>query len=297
VPVKGAEELLEVDHVIIAIGQTMDHQGREGVAFTRRKTIEADEATCLTDLGGVFAIGDAVNKGAGIAIEAIAGAGKAAEMAHRYLNGESLERVTPYLCETEPTAEDYADRQKLPRAKAPCREPGERSKDFGEVSLGLSDEAAQAEAKRCLECGCMDYFDCKLAKLATRYELAPARLMGEKHGYSEPDNGHPMIKRDPAKCILCGLCVRVCAEEAGIEALGLAGRGFSTQALPALNLPLAESGCNDCGLCVNACPTGAIIAALPLEKQVPLGAERRAALCAKGLFGLGDDGLYHLQAK
>jgi formate dehydrogenase major subunit len=87
--------------------------------------------------------------------------------------------------------------------------------------------------------------------------------------------------------------VRVCGEVSDIGALGLAGRGFDTQVLPALNLPLAESGCNDCGLCVHACPTGAIIAELPLEKQVPLATETLAALCEKGLFRLGDDGLYH----
>jgi formate dehydrogenase major subunit len=143
----------------------------------------------------------------------------------------------------------------------------------------------------------MDYYNCKLAALAARYELKPLRLTGEKHKYAEPVNNHPYIKRDPAKCILCGLCVRVCGEAAGIEALGLAGRGFDTQVLPALNLPLAESGCNDCGLCVHACPTGAIVAKLPLKKQVPLAARTCAALCEKGLFRLGEDGLYHLQTK
>lgn len=284
VPVEGEEELLSVDYVIVAIGQTLDPAGLEGLTMTRRRTLEADEATCLTNLEGVFAIGDAVNKGAGIAIEAIAGAGRAAEMAHRYLNGESLERVQPYLCETEPTEEVFADRAKTPRAKMPCREARERATDFIEVNLGFSDEAAKAEASRCLECGCMDYYDCKLAELAARYTLAPQRLTGAKHQYAAP-NAHPHIKIDPAKCILCGLCVRVCDEVAEEEALGLAGRGFDTQVLPALGLPLGETTCTNCGLCAAACPTGALMEILPIEKQVPLKTKKSlsaCSLCEKG---------------
>ena len=44
-------------------------------------------------------------------------------------------------------------REKMPRAVMPER-PAEQCKhDFLPVYLGLSDEVAQAEAKRCLECG------------------------------------------------------------------------------------------------------------------------------------------------
>ena len=44
------------------------------------------------------------------------------------------------------------ERMKLPRQKMPERKPEERNKDFKEVNIGLSAEAAAAEARRCLDC-------------------------------------------------------------------------------------------------------------------------------------------------
>ncbi|MCJ7588462.1 MAG: dihydropyrimidine dehydrogenase, partial [Candidatus Aminicenantes bacterium] len=44
------------------------------------------------------------------------------------------------------------ERMKLPRQKMPEREPAERNRDFNEVNVGLTPEAAQAEARRCLDC-------------------------------------------------------------------------------------------------------------------------------------------------
>jgi formate dehydrogenase major subunit len=72
----------------------------------------------------------------------------------------------------------------------------------------------------------------------------------------EFEDNHPFIVRDPNKCILCGLCVRVCDEVMGVGALGLVHRGFDTVVKPTLEKPLVESGCVSCGQCVNVCPTG-----------------------------------------
>ena len=45
-------------------------------------------------------------------------------------------------------------------------EPNERKTSFVEVNKGFTDEMAKAEANRCLECGCHDYYECKLVKYA-----------------------------------------------------------------------------------------------------------------------------------
>ena len=45
--------------------------------------------------------------------------------------------------------EDYADAK---RADMPTQTPKKRSKNFGEVELGLEAKVACAEAKRCLRC-------------------------------------------------------------------------------------------------------------------------------------------------
>jgi glutamate synthase (NADPH/NADH) small chain len=44
------------------------------------------------------------------------------------------------------------ERMKIERIKMPEREPEERNKDFFEVNLGLTEEQAMEEAKRCLDC-------------------------------------------------------------------------------------------------------------------------------------------------
>ncbi|MBN2199986.1 MAG: NADPH-dependent glutamate synthase [Candidatus Aminicenantes bacterium] len=44
------------------------------------------------------------------------------------------------------------ERMRLPREQMPEREPDERNKDFCEVNVGLSPEAAVREARRCLDC-------------------------------------------------------------------------------------------------------------------------------------------------
>ncbi|MFQ6108685.1 MAG: NADPH-dependent glutamate synthase [Candidatus Aminicenantales bacterium] len=44
------------------------------------------------------------------------------------------------------------ERMKIPRQKMPEREPDERNRDFDEVNLGLDEQAAIREARRCLDC-------------------------------------------------------------------------------------------------------------------------------------------------
>ena len=89
--------------------------------------------------------------------------------------------------------------------------------------------------------------------------------------YTRDENA--FIERNTAKCILCGLCVRSCREVMDIHAVGLMGRGFTTDVSPAFALPLDQTKCNNCGLCVQLCPTGALTEKAMLKKQVPLNEE------------------------
>lgn len=257
VPVEGKFEYLDVDTVIAAIGQTIDGEGLDGLEKTQKGMICADEATFRTSLEGVFAGGDATNKGASIAIAAIGEANKAAYVIDSYLSGETVPYRKPFVSEREVTAEMLSDRPKAVRAVMPCRPPEERRNDFCEVTLGLSDEEAVREAKRCLSCGCHDYGECKLIRYADSYGVKPERFAGKKN-VSSVETKIPSIERDPSKCILCGLCVRVCREMAGKGLLGLVGRGFSTVIKAEFNSPDKVAGCHDCHMCVDECPTGAL---------------------------------------
>ncbi|MBR6940421.1 MAG: 4Fe-4S binding protein, partial [Clostridia bacterium] len=163
----------------------------------------------------------------------------------------------PYYVEKTVSEDDYKDRERISRAKMPQRSADERKHDFNEINLGFSEETAKSEAKRCLECGCHDFHECKLIKYANQYDVNPDKYKGDKHN-CEKERKLVSIERDQNKCVLCNLCVRVCDEEAKKGIIGLVGRGFTTVIKPEFDTPDAAAFCKDCLKCVNACPTGAL---------------------------------------
>jgi len=280
VPVEGAIEELKVDSLIMALGQKLNPAGLEGVELTRKGTISADEQTFRTNIENVFAVGDATNKGAGIAIAAIGEAEKAAAVIDSYLKGAIVPYKKPVLVERHDLTEaDFADREKQPRACMSHLSPEERKDNFHEVNHGFTEEQAMKEASRCLECGCHDYFECKLIDLANKNDADIDQYAGESHNRTI-DNTHPFIDRNPDKCILCGLCVRVCDEVMGRTALGLVDRGFDSIVKPALDLPLKETDCISCGQCVNLCPTGALGEKFTYGKRVPYPTKKTVTACS-----------------
>lgn len=272
VAIEGKTEKLDVDSVIIAIGQKLVNEDVSELKLTDRGNIEADIDTFKTNIEGVFAIGDATNRGASIAIEAIGEANRCALSIDAYLNGEDIETRVPYISRRDEELIDFQSKEKCPARKPKVLPAAERKNNFDEVCLGYTEEDAKAEASRCLECGCKEYYKCKLLSVAQRYDIHPERFKGEMPQKYTADSNE-FIERNSAKCILCGLCVRSCKEVMNISAIGLLGRGFKTEVAPAFNLPLDQTKCTNCGLCVELCPTGALTEKSALKKQVPLKEE------------------------
>lgn len=269
VAIEGKTEYLALDSVIMAIGQKLDPTDFSDVALTDRGTILADEDDFTTNLDGVFAIGDATNKGASIAIAAIGEADRCVKSVDAYLKGEPLDFTPKYISKRDDSRIDLSGKTKQARTVADVLDADVRKNNFDEVSRGLTVEQAKKEAERCLECGCREYFKCKLLQVAQRYDINPERFAGEMpQKYTRDENA--FIERNTAKCILCGLCVRSCKEVVNISAIGLLGRGFKTSVSPAFALPLDQTKCTNCGLCVKLCPTGALTEKSSLAKQVPL---------------------------
>ena len=272
VPIEGKTEEIELDSVILAIGQKLVAEDVAELTLNNRGNIEADPDFFTTDIEGVFAIGDATNRGASIAIEAIGEADRCARAVDAFLNGQALDTRVPYISKRDESTIDYSDREQKSRLNPKVLAPEVRNKNFDEVSLGFTEEEAQEEAKRCLECGCREYFKCKLLKVAQRYDIMPERFKGVMpQKYTHDENA--FIERNTAKCILCGLCVRSCREVMNLSSIGLLGRGFTTDVSPAFSLPLDRTNCNNCGLCVQLCPTGSLTEKFALDKQVPLDEE------------------------
>lgn len=295
VPVEGKFETIEVDSVIMAIGQQTDINGLDGLELSRKGTVVADESTFMTNIDGVFAVGDVSNRGASIAIEAIGEAKKAVDVIDSFINGYTVPYKRPFACERSVTPDQLADREKQPAAVMPTLAAEVRKHSFEEVNLGFSAETARNEANRCLECGCLDYFKCKLLKYSREYNVDPEIYYGEKTVTLGKDSSHPYLIHDHNKCILCGQCVRVCDEVMGVTALGLVNRGFSTVVSPEFNNSLDSSRCISCGQCAALCPTGALEPKTPFRKNVPLDTKIKklecngcARLCMMNVHYLGN---------
>ncbi len=257
VAVEGAFEDIELDSFIMAIGQYANTDGFDAIEKTGWGTIAADEHSFRTSIDNVFAVGDATNNGADIAIAAIGEAHKAAIVINHFLDGVDIPYKKPYYVKQEFTQEHFEDKPKQHRVKMPHISPEERKTNFEEIVLGFSEEEARKEASRCLDCGCHDYYDCKLIKYSNDCDVEPERFEGEKHE-RELIEINPKIEHNPDKCVLCGLCVRVCEEEVGKNVLGLLNRGFDSVVNPMFEDEQTQEFCTKCGKCVELCPTGAL---------------------------------------
>ena len=100
---------------------------------------------------------------------------------------------------------------------------------------------------------------CRLQDYCYMYGISESEFKGERKDY-KPDDTNPFFIRDMNKCILCGLCVRICHEINGAGAIEFMKRGFETKVTPAFDDPLEKSSCVFCGMCVDACPVGALTA-------------------------------------
>jgi predicted molibdopterin-dependent oxidoreductase YjgC len=96
--------------------------------------------------------------------------------------------------------------------------------------------------------------DCTLQELAYFYKLRDNRFQGEMRDHDRIDE-NPFVKREMNKCVLCGLCVRVCDEVQGVNAIDFAHRGFDAKVSPPFEKDL---DCEFCGQCISVCPTGAL---------------------------------------
>lgn len=99
--------------------------------------------------------------------------------------------------------------------------------------------------------------NCELQKYSEEYGIRNIKY-AQKEEFLPIDDSNPSIVRDPNKCILCGACVRACAEHQGHSVLGFANRGSKTQVQPLAGKHLNEVDCVFCGQCAAVCPTGAL---------------------------------------
>jgi NADH-quinone oxidoreductase subunit F len=157
IPIEGSEFTVELDTLIVAISEKPDVsflKGVDGIELTKWNTIVADPETYTTGIEGVFAGGDVVT-GPNVVIYAM-GAGKVvADLIDKYLQGKPVVRdyaVTRPSMYVEPVELTEEEVMEAARPAMSCRPVDKRVCSFEEVDLGLSEEEAVREARRCLRC-------------------------------------------------------------------------------------------------------------------------------------------------
>jgi len=87
--------------------------------------------------------------------------------------------------------------------------------------------------------------------LARCPDVLVIKELAEKYGIETP-----RFKLGHSDCILCGLCVRMCAERMGVSAISMTGRGSDMRVETPFQIK--SDVCQVCGACESVCPTGCI---------------------------------------
>jgi NADH-quinone oxidoreductase subunit G len=96
--------------------------------------------------------------------------------------------------------------------------------------------------------------ECELQDMVFRYGSDRSRF-GETKVHTPEKQFSPVVFYDAPRCILCFRCVRICDEGMGVKALGVIGRGVTSEIAPNMGDHLE---CDECGACIDICPVGAL---------------------------------------
>jgi NAD-dependent dihydropyrimidine dehydrogenase PreA subunit len=228
-------EFLEIDSVILAIGQQADLsflKPSDGVELTPGRFIKINPETLATTADGVFAGGDAAFGPRNI-IDAVANGKRAAISIDEFLRSEKPATMYELAIEKIPTRrfvrpEDYEQHAR----QAPPTIDLNRRTGISEVETGYTEQQARRQAERCLFCHIQTIYDANRCVMCNRcvdicpeycLQLVPladlpldegtkARLI--EHYDLDPLQPASAMLKDDETCIRCGLCALRCPTDA-----------------------------------------------------------------------------------
>jgi NADPH-dependent glutamate synthase beta subunit-like oxidoreductase/NAD-dependent dihydropyrimidine dehydrogenase PreA subunit len=246
----NSESVIECDTVILAIGQTTKLDfltAEDGVEVSPRGLIVADRQSLATTAPGIFAGGDCVF-GPRLIIDSVGDGKRIAIGIDEHLRGTKHPdpQIEVEVLERHQMSTGYMNisRQAVPML------PLDRRTGVTEVEIGYDEEAAVAEASRCLRCWINTVFE------------------------GNEDDG--------SRCVLCGGCVDVCPEDclqlvplnqiefpddtlehirSNVELFGVELDDVAADELGVITgsaMLKDETKCIRCGLCAARCPVNVI---------------------------------------
>lgn len=241
----------EYDAIVLATGSLTDSMKAWGIKLSKTG-IEVEKGTYQTSVENVYAIGNALRPSK-LAVRSV-GQGKelAFVLNQKFKYGELKaypERFNSKfgkLAETE--FAEYmkesvdAERQSASRGKA----------------IGFTVDEAIAEAKRCLHCDCRNPESCKLRRLSDEYGAAQKRFQYDDRGLIRKEFAPQNIVYEPAKCIKCGICIRLAQQHQETFGFSFIGRGFDVRVGVPFNESIGRALEKTAALVAEKCPTGAL---------------------------------------
>ena len=261
IPVEGSEFTIPCSTIVTAMGQIVDNEciARDDLT-TKHGMILTDGDTTETSIPSVFSGGDCVS-GPDIAINAIGAGKRAALEIDEYLRTGLCKSVSEqYNCTKgrwdKISPEELKRAIPSDRLEVPILPLEIRKATFREMTMTWDRESAMQDAARCLSCGCTERYTCVLRDYASEYgvefdQVTRARPL-------PIDDNHLFIVRDPGKCILCNLCLKICREMEGSSALSFYEEDNVLTIGPNDHRPFDMTACVACGHCATTCPTGAL---------------------------------------
>jgi formate dehydrogenase alpha subunit len=134
----------------------------------------------------------------------------------------------------------------------------------------------------CLSCS--ENTKCELQRIASYIGIDERRMKKLRRTTKtvEIDTSNPFFDYDPNRCVLCGICVRTCADIVGVHNFDFAYRGYDSLISTFAGKPMLESRCVSCGECVVRCPVGAL-----RPKDMPQPAREIRTICPYCGVGCG----------
>ncbi len=114
------------------------------------------------------------------------------------------------------------------------------------------------EALNCLHCDCREADSCQLRELAESLDVSNPRMKLASHTIEKKINHKNKLIYEHAKCIKCGLCVRVSQDRTNNPSLCFTGRGFVSKVTEPLTADFDSILPDGTDRVINICPTGAL---------------------------------------